>query len=143
VLDPACRLSADFTVFSDQQARTLRVCAAGKAGALDATDEERLEVSADGARLNLAELMGTLRARGYHRILIEGGGVTVSSFLEAGLVDRLHIAIAPVLIGEGRPAVRLPPPARLQDCLRMRHRVFRSGEDVLFDCDLRAPSDPP
>jgi riboflavin-specific deaminase-like protein len=144
VLDPACRLSSDFTIFSDQQAHTLRVCAAGRAvAAYGAADEELLEVSADGTRLNLPELMQILRARGYHRILVEGGGVTVSSFLEAGLVDRLHIAIAPVLIGEGRPAVRLPPRARLQDCLRLRHRVHRSGEDILFDCDLRAPSDPP
>jgi riboflavin-specific deaminase-like protein len=144
VLDPACRLSAEFTLFNDQQAHTLRVCAAGKgAAAREAADEELLEVSADGARLNLPELMQALRARGYHRILVEGGGVTVSSFLEAGLVDRLHIAIAPVLIGEGRPAVRLPPQRRLQDCLRLRHRVYRSGEDILFDCDLRAPADPP
>lgn len=139
VLDPACRLSSDFTLFNDQQAHTLRICAAGRAAASrEAADEELLEVAADGARLNLPELMRALRARGYHRILVEGGGVTVSSFLEAGLVDRLHIAIAPVLIGAGRPAVRLPPQERLQDCLRLRHRVYRSGEDVLFDCDLRA-----
>jgi len=140
VLDPACRLSASFTLFSDQQARTLRVCAAGNAAAFESADVERLEVSAQGAKLDLSELMQALRRRGYHRVLIEGGGVTVSSFLEAGLVDRLHIAIAPVLIGEGRPALRLPPRSRLQDCLPMRHRVHRNGEDVLFDCDLRAPA---
>lgn len=144
VLDPACRLSSGFTLFNDQQAHTLRVCAAGKAAtAHEAADEEMLEVAADGARLNLPELMQTLRARGYHRILVEGGGVTVSSFLAAGLVDRLHIAIAPVLIGTGRPAVRLPAQPRLQDCLRLRHRVYRSGEDVLFDCDLRTPGEAP
>lgn len=142
VLDPACRLSAAaFTLFSDQQARTLRVCAAGNAAAFEAADEELLEVSTQGARLDLSELMRALRRRGYHRVLIEGGGVTVSSFLEAGLVDRLHIAVAPVLIGEGRPALRLPPQSRLQDCLPMRHRVYRNGEDVLFDCDLRSPAD--
>ena len=36
------------------------------------------------------------------RVFVEGGGVTVSRFLEADLLDRLQIAIAPVLIGEGR-----------------------------------------
>ncbi|HEX4049437.1 MAG TPA: RibD family protein [Steroidobacteraceae bacterium] len=144
VLDPAGRLSADLTIFTDQQARTLRVCTTGNApAACDAGKGEWLEVGADRARLNLSELMQALRARGYHRVLIEGGGVTVSSFLDAGLVDRLHIAIAPVLIGAGRPAVRLPSRGRLQDCPRMHHRVHRSGEDILFDCDLRAPADPP
>jgi diaminohydroxyphosphoribosylaminopyrimidine deaminase/5-amino-6-(5-phosphoribosylamino)uracil reductase len=72
---------------------------------------------------------------------VEGGGVTVSSFLNADLLDRLHIAIAPLLIGEGRPAIRMPPRLRLQDCLRLRHRVYRAGADILFDCDLRAAND--
>ena len=53
------------------------------------------------------------------RNLIEGGGRTVSMFLEANLLDRLQMAIAPLIIGEGRPgdppaapgiAQRVPPP---------------------------------
>ena len=66
----------------------------------------------------------------------EGGGVTVSAFLEANLLDRLHVAIAPLFIGDGRPAIRLPARHLLRDCLRPRYRVFRMGGDVLFDCDL-------
>jgi riboflavin-specific deaminase-like protein len=139
VLDPSCRLSDTLTVFSDSQARTVRVCGRGRATAVPAGAVELLEVGAANARLDLPELMQILRARGYHRILVEGGGITVSSFLEAGLVDRLHIAVAPILIGDGRPAVRLPPHARLRDCVRMSHRVYQSGADVLFDCDLREP----
>ena len=42
-------------------------------------------------------------------MFVEGGGVTVSSFLEAGLLDRLHIAVAPLLIGEGRPQCACRP----------------------------------
>ena len=64
------------------------------------------------------------------------GGVTVSAFLAANRLDRLQIAIAPVLIGNGRPAIRLAPQARLRDCLRPGYKVFRMGGDVLFDCEL-------
>jgi len=64
--------------------------------------------------------------------------VTVSACVEAGLLDRLHIAVAPVLIGSGRPSIRLGARDRLRDCLRPGYRVFRMGGDVLFDCDLRA-----
>jgi riboflavin-specific deaminase-like protein len=143
VLDPAGRLPAKLAVFSDGEAQTLRVCASGKGPAshLLGPSECAVEIPAIGARLDLGALLVQLRARGYHRVLIEGGGVTVSSFLQAGLVDRLHLAIAPVLIGDGRPAVRLPPQLRLQDCLRLRHRIYRSGDDILFDCDLRAATD--
>ena len=53
------------------------------------------------------------------------------------LLDRLHMAIAPLIIGDGRPAIRLLPHAALRDCLRPRYRVFRMGGDVLFDCELK------
>jgi riboflavin biosynthesis pyrimidine reductase len=88
----------------------------------------------------LSEVMTLLRARGCARVFVEGGGVTVSAFLGANLLDRLQIAIAPVLIGDGRPAIRLAPQARLRDCLRPGYRVFRMGGDVLFDCELNSPT---
>jgi riboflavin biosynthesis pyrimidine reductase len=83
-----------------------------------------------------------LRERGCARVFVEGGGVTVSAFLEADLLDRLQIAIAPLLIGDGRPAIRLSAHVRLRDCRRPGYRVFRMGGDVLFDCELDAPAGP-
>jgi riboflavin-specific deaminase-like protein len=141
VLDPAGRLPARHTVFSDSEAPTLRACVAGSAAAAEVRKrgEDVLEIQARGTTLDLRDLLSQLHARGCCRIFVEGGGVTVSSFLEAGLLDRLQIAVAPLLIGEGRPAIRMPPQLRLQDCLRLNHRVYRVGNDILFDCDLRAP----
>ncbi len=139
IIDPACRLPPAHSVFSDRQASTLRATIPGSAAAeARARGEELLEVRADGHGLDLRDLLQQLHARGCCRVFVEGGGVTVSSFLEAGLLDRLHIAVAPLLIGEGRPSVRLAPRLRLQDCLRLHHRVYRAGFDILFDCDLRA-----
>jgi riboflavin biosynthesis pyrimidine reductase len=62
-------------------------------------------------------------------------------FLESHLLDRLQVAIAPLIIGDGRPAIRLPPRTSLRDCARPRYRVFRMGGDVFFDCELRVPGD--
>ncbi len=84
-----------------------------------------------------AELVAHLQQRGCFRLFVEGGGVTVSTFLEAGLLDRVQVAIAPLLIGTGRPAIRLPARESLRDCARPDYRVFRMGGDVLFDCNLR------
>jgi diaminohydroxyphosphoribosylaminopyrimidine deaminase / 5-amino-6-(5-phosphoribosylamino)uracil reductase len=140
ILDPACRLPAAHAVFSDREAPTVRAAIAGSAAAAAARarGEDVLEVRALGSTLDLGDLLEQLRARGHCRIFVEGGGVTVSSFLEAGLLDRLHIAVAPLLIGEGRPTVRMSPRLQLRDCLRLNHRVYRAGLDILFDCDLRA-----
>ncbi len=140
VLDPARRLGDHYRVFNDDSAETLYVCGRsltrpgethfGRASILAAFD-------ASGA-LDASELLGLLQARGCSRTFVEGGGVTVSMFLEANLLDRLQMAIAPLIIGNGRPAIRLAPPTALSDCQRPRYRVFRMGGDVLFDCDLRA-----
>jgi riboflavin-specific deaminase-like protein len=140
VLDPKARLSGNYRVFKDSDAVTLRACAAA---ALDAQTVDRgtvaeLVVPTIAGRLDLADLIAQLRGRGCARIFVEGGGITVASFLEAGLLDRLQLTIAPMLIGAGRPALPLPARSSLSECLRVCPRIFPMGEDLLFDCDLRA-----
>jgi diaminohydroxyphosphoribosylaminopyrimidine deaminase/5-amino-6-(5-phosphoribosylamino)uracil reductase len=141
VLDPGRRLSHQHRVFNDGGAETLYLCAAQ----LVQPDETEVGCArlvgvastADG--IDVREVVGLLRTRRCHRIFVEGGGVTVSMFLQANLLDRLHLAIAPLLIGNGRAAIRLPAATALDDCHRPAYRVFRMGGDVLFDCDLRTP----
>ena len=137
VLDPKRRLADSHHVFSDGDAKSVRVTGR-TSGVRAARSANELEVGYVDDRLDLHDLVRQLRARGCARIFVEGGGVTVSSFLEAGLLDRLHIAVAPLLIGEGRPASRMAPRSLLKDCMKVRPRIYRTGEDVLFDCDLRA-----
>ena len=102
ILDPGCRLPAAHTVFRDGAATTLRVCAAGTAAAqaARARGRTRWRWRRRAAHWTCTSCCGSC-ARGCSRVFVEGGGVTVSSFLQAGLLDRLHIAIAPLLIGEG------------------------------------------
>ncbi|MET0211697.1 MAG: dihydrofolate reductase family protein, partial [Vicinamibacterales bacterium] len=135
----------DHRVFADRAAETLYVCARSliKAGEQHFGRATIVGVEGPPDSIDPAELLRTLHGRGCARIFVEGGGVTVSMFLEANLLDRLHIAIAPLLIGDGRPAIRLPPSLALGDCRRPRYRVFRMGGDVLFDCDLNASDETP
>jgi riboflavin-specific deaminase-like protein len=140
ILDPQRRLRADHRVFADGAAQTLLVAAADERAPPPERhgEAEVLPVPAPAGRLKLDHLLGALHERGLHAVFVEGGGATVSSFLDAGLLDRLHIAIAPLITGLGRPGIRLPPRAAIGECLRPAHRVFGMGADVLFDCDLRA-----
>ncbi len=153
VIDPTRRLSPDYQVFRDGAAPTWYVCEASRVGPRDTHhgDATVVGLGEGPSGVDLADLVSRLRARGCVRIFVEGGGVTVSAFLEAGLLDRLQMAIAPFFIGDGRPAIRLPGPVALRDCVRPRYRVFRMGTDVLFDVDFSrhgpaeasAPDQPP
>lgn len=62
-----------------------------------------MEVAEDRGRVDVAELFALLGKEGITSVLIEGGGELAASLLEAGLVDKLHVFIAPKIIG-GRSA---------------------------------------
>jgi riboflavin-specific deaminase-like protein len=143
VLDPSRRLEPRHRVFTDRSAETLYVCSRSLVRAGENRFGCATIVGVEGStdRIDPAALMRLLHERGFTRVFVEGGGVTVSMFLEANQLDRLHMTVAPLLIGDGRPAIRLPAPAALGDCHRPRYRVFRMGGDVLFDCELGAPAD--
>jgi riboflavin biosynthesis pyrimidine reductase len=142
VFDPGHRLDERYRIFSDTETPTLYACrdshlrpGESRFGAADI-----LPLACIGDTSPVAELLAALRARGCHRVFVEGGGVTVSAFLQAGLLDRLQMAVAPLIVGSGKPAIRLEPKDVLSDCQRPAYRVFRMGGDVLFDCDLTGPS---
>lgn len=88
-------------------------------------------------RLPPAGIRAALREAGFKRVLLEGGAMLLSSFLAAGALDRLHVLVAPLIIGSGRPGLQLPVVERLDSALRPPTRITRLGDDVLFDLDLR------
>jgi len=140
VIDPQARLDPRLRLLSDGAAPTLLISARGartRDGGCGA-HVELLQLASDGGALPARAVLDALRARGLSRIFIEGGGITVSRFLQAGLLDRLQIAVAPKIIGSGTPALQLPPIEHMADAISTRCRRFLLGSDVLFDCDLRA-----
>lgn len=50
-----------------------------------------------------------MRAAGGQDVVLGGGPATIRQFLAAGLVDEMHLAIAPVLLGEGERLFGHPP----------------------------------
>jgi riboflavin-specific deaminase-like protein len=143
LLDPTGRARPDCHLFHDGQARVLHLQAQG-AGAANPPLPESVE-SVQLPRhpvygIHPASVLEALAERGLRRVLVEGGGLTVSRFLEAGALHRLHLLVAPMLIGSGRPGICLPPIDTLEAALRPRCRVFACGADSLFDLALDAPA---
>lgn len=138
VLDGRLRLSASHKVFNDGAAATLLVCASGHAASAQHGDAEILALSSAGSRISTAVIIAALIDRGLSKIFVEGGGDVASSFLTDGALHQLQLTVAPVMIGSGKRGIAAPAQDRLRDCLRPPHRLFRMGDDVLFDYDLRS-----
>ena len=134
VIDPKGRLPDDAPVLRDDGVTRI---------VIQAVDRPRAP-GIDVIRLPLIEgsfrpraILQALRDKGLSSLLIEGGGITIAAFLDAGLLTRLQVAVAPLLIGAGPAALTTASPRlKLSDCIRPDTRVFSLGSDIVFDCGL-------
>ncbi len=137
VLDPKGRLAGSAKIFAADGVRRLVVTAADTRCAPPA-GVEIVALPLEGGHIAPHDVLASLAERGLRRILIEGGADTVSRFLAAGCLDRLHVMVAPIILGSGRASFILPPVERADQALRVPMRTFRLDGETLFDCDLSA-----
>jgi riboflavin-specific deaminase-like protein len=97
---------------------------------------------ADKGRLAPPAILAGLAALGFRRIMIEGGSLTVSRFLAAGCLDRMHVMVAPLILGAGPTGFELAPVERVGDAIRPPTQAHRLGDEIVFDCDLSAQRRP-
>jgi diaminohydroxyphosphoribosylaminopyrimidine deaminase / 5-amino-6-(5-phosphoribosylamino)uracil reductase len=136
ILDPNGKLPDQARCFRESDTRCLvvRACDAPTPGGI-----EVVRLPADsGGRIDPCAIVDALFSRGLRRLLIEGGADTISRFIDAGCLDRLHVLVAPVIIGSGKSSLELAPVGALEKALRPVADVYALADgDVLFDCDLR------
>jgi len=137
ILDPRGRLKPSARALAADGARRLVVTGPATRSTLP-DGVEVVALPADDGHIAPAAVIAALAARGLRRVLIEGGARTVSGFLSAGCLDRLHLVVAPIILGTGRTGLGLAPIDRVEHALRPPTRAYPLGDDVLFDCDLSA-----
>lgn len=135
LIDPRCSVGRDAAIFTDGISETLVIC---DQAFLPADSRVHIGLPSEDGKIAPRAIIDALASRGLRRLFLEGGGVTVSQFLSAGVLDRLHVCVAPMIIGSGRPAFQLPEVDSLADGIFLDVRHFASGPDILFDCQFRA-----
>lgn len=146
VLDASGRLSPSSRIFGEPDGGPVWVavgprCPAGTAKEFESRGARVLPLpESSPGRLDLAVLLDRLREAGALTVLVEGGSRVNAAFLSAGLVDRLCVVVAPLVIG-GDDAVGWiggHSPDRLDRALRLpgfgTHRLL--GTDLLLETDL-------
>ena len=138
VIDPKARLDPAALVWSDDGARRL-VIVADQTQANTPPGVEVVSLQTNNGQLAPADILKALFDRGLKRILIEGGADTVSRFMQAGCLDRLHVIVAPIIMGSGRPGFSLPAIEHMDQAVRIKmHPHPLEDDEMLFDCDLSA-----
>lgn len=143
VIDPTGRMPATARLVAEDGARRIVIRAEGVAHC-ETPGVETIHLKRHGGRIAPAEIVAALARRGLRRLLIEGGADTVSGFVTANALDRLHVMVAPLIVGSGRAGLNLAPVADLGLARRPAMTAHPlSGGDVVFDCDMRREADGP
>jgi diaminohydroxyphosphoribosylaminopyrimidine deaminase / 5-amino-6-(5-phosphoribosylamino)uracil reductase len=137
VIDPKGRLGRAARVFASDGTRRLLIVAQGTHCA-PPPGVETIVLPAREGQIAPVAILAALAGHGLRRVLIEGGAMTVSRFLAAGCLDRLHVMVAPVILGAGYASFTLPPVERADQALRIPMHVHQIEDEVLYDCDLSA-----
>lgn len=138
IVDSKLRVPIASNVFTDRSARTIVATTPSapqvRARAIHAAGGEVLRAHADeSGAVDLADVLRRLRAIGIGSLLIEGGRGIITSALDAHVVDRLTVCIAPKVIGEGVSAVGDLHIDYLREALTFsRARFVTCGEDIIF-----------
>ncbi len=94
-----------------------------------------VDEGADG--VDLTSALRALREMGVESLLVEGGARLITSLLAASLVDRIIVAIAPMVIGKGTEGVGELGVARISQGLALSNRsMYVVDRDVVMAWDV-------
>lgn len=117
-----------------------RQAARAKVRTIEALGAQVVQLPERSGRVALPRVLRSLGQRGIMSVLIEGGATVAAAVLAAGLVDRLLIFYAPMLIGgDGRPMLGPLGVRRLRQAPRLLPPQVRwFGADVLLVTEVLA-----
>ena len=118
ILDVHLRTPAKAKLFQGTSLKDILIFTASKAKKdLKATI---IQSPLKGGKIDLKWVMAYLAKQKIANVLIEGGGEVIGNALKNGLVDKMMIYVAPVIMGEGLGSVRGLRISRLGDLMHLK-----------------------
>ena len=140
ILDSKLRIPITSSIVrTSREIKTIIICADGASDERKKRLESRditvqtVSIGIDD-RLDLLEILTILYRNGFRSVFVEGGSAVITSFLKGGFVNRMIIVVAPIIIGEGIPAVGDLDVSTLSEILKpASHSVRKQGEDLVWE----------
>ncbi|HBO84675.1 MAG TPA: bifunctional diaminohydroxyphosphoribosylaminopyrimidine deaminase/5-amino-6-(5-phosphoribosylamino)uracil reductase RibD [Deltaproteobacteria bacterium] len=142
VIDSRLRIPLAANVFNTKNGKliiaTTKYSNIAKIRKAEQRGAEVIVIGSKERQVDLKKLMTELGGMGITSILIEGGSRLAASAIRSGIVDRLLVFYAPVLLGgDGVPMIGSLNIKRLVDAVRVRNIKFnRIGSDILLEGEI-------
>ena len=85
---------------------------------------------------NLDILTKTIHDKENQTIYIEGGGRTISYFMNKNILNKIHICLCPIILGGGQPSFVPDKYIKLNNQKSFKPNHYQMGKDILFDIDI-------
>lgn len=131
VLDPKGRMPLDRKLITKSADKLIYVTAY-ESGTSDSIKLAGADVITLGGKYDLNLLSDELIKRNILNVMIEGGGRTAGAFFDAGLIDRVSMFIAPVILGGDTVSVAGKGVASVADGYRLKEIQTKQFEEDLF-----------
>lgn len=141
IIDPRGRLPHQSLAWQDDGIRKIWIVGDG-VKVYPLPQVELISLPAIDGRIDPIQILQTLSTKGLKRILVEGGAETISRFMAAQCLDRLHLIVAPIVMGSGRPSFNLPSIEHMDQAMRLPVKTHLIGNEIVFDCDLQQQRSP-
>ena len=114
---------------------------AARVAALQAAGATVVRFPLRDGRVAIDAVLAALFEREVRAVLVEGGGEVHAAFLDAGLVDRVTLFVAPLLLGgRAAPMVVAGAGRELKSAVRLAAMTARPiGDDLLIEADVLRP----
>ena len=106
----------------------------GEAAGFAKVGAELLELPATRGFIDMERLLKVLGERGITSVLVEGGSILLGSMFDSGLVDKVVVFIAPIIIGgeKAKTAVAGRGVDKVIDSFKLKRvSVQRFGQDIM------------
>lgn len=140
VIDPHLKIPLDARILHNQEkSRTLVICGTQyDRDTLSLLSDRGIETAVipegDDGRLDIRACLTRLGERGISSLLVEGGSRVITSFMKAGLVDRLIAITAPKILGRGVEAVGNLDILKVDNAIRLDiDKIRRKGVDIIIE----------
>jgi diaminohydroxyphosphoribosylaminopyrimidine deaminase / 5-amino-6-(5-phosphoribosylamino)uracil reductase len=139
IIDPQGRLPDDAATLRDDGTRCIVMSINSKLKF--ASHIEHIVLPHDDTKIAPHAIIEELAKLGLHKILVEGGPRTLTNFITHKALDRLHLIVAPIILGSGKSGLSLPPIEMLDEALRPKTKSYKIGDEVIFDCEFQSLKD--
>lgn len=140
IVDSRLRIPLTAKVLQQNEAKTIvattETADVSQKEALQKMGVEIISTQSDSGRVHLQELMTVLGIRGIDSLLLEGGATLNFSALEAGIVNKVQVYIAPLLIGgkSAKTSIEGVGVSALEQAFQMKEwSVEKVGRDLLIE----------